>query len=358
MTDFKKILMKHKLMVDSEIKKFFSKKTDSKDSVKKYYHLLQNFVLNGGKRLRPVAMMMTYIGLGGKKNISKLSLSVEFFHNATLIEDDIMDEDDFRRNRPTIYKIFKDNFLRVRKEKKYKGPLFNKESSRTAVSNAILMANILYSFGAECLSEGKFIKESVKFGCLEAYNEAFIKVNEGQFDDLMFERKPAVSEKEYLKMAKLKSAHLVKASMELGAILAGANKKQHEALSKYAFDMTIAFQIQDDLMDINPNSKKGHHIGSDIVQGKKTLPIIKALELGNSKERKAILKVLGNPNTKDKSLKKAIEAMHTSGAVNYCQEFNKKSISKGKKWLKKAGLNKESEDFFLELADYVINRNI
>jgi len=353
-------LSKHKKQIDSEVKKFFSEKKKDKNLsylIKKYCDVLERFVLNGGKRLRPMALICAYKGFGGKKNILREALSVELFHNSTLVEDDIMDEDELRRNKPTVYKTFKDEYLRNNKEKRYRGSLFNRESSRDAVSKAILMGNILFSFGEGCITNSNFKSEAVR-ECQKIYNEAFIVVNDGQLLDTELVTKEDASEEDYIEMAEKKSAYLVRASVEIGAVLAGASKKQREALAKCAMNITLAFQIRDDFMDINPKSKKGHDLGSDIKAGKRTLLVIKALGLGDRKERRRILKVLGKTNAGKKEMKKAIDALHTSGAVGHCKKLAEKKVKQGKNWLKKAGLKKDYERFFLELADFVIQRNI
>ncbi|MBU0471580.1 MAG: polyprenyl synthetase family protein [Nanoarchaeota archaeon] len=356
MKSFKQELTNYNKQIELEIKKFFNDKikeeTDS--SLKKNYELLKTFVLNGGKRLRPTIFIATYKGFGGKKNVLKNSLSVEFFHNATLIEDDVMDEDDYRRNKPTIHKLLSNEFLGKYDERKYKGLLFNKESVRNSVSNSILLSNLLYCFGAECISG--FDDSKIK-KCLEIYNKAFIKVNQGQLKDLEFERE-LVSEKEYIDMANNKTAHLIRASMEIGAVLADAEPKQIDAVINFAMNITLAFQIKDDLMDVDQNSKKGHELASDIKQGKQTLLIIKALELADKKDRKKLLRVLGNSCASNKNITKAISVLEHTGAIDYCENFAKKKIVIGKQWLKKAALNKNEEEFLLKMADFVVDRNI
>lgn len=356
--DFKEIASKHKKEVDSEIKKFFIEKRKDKNLSSffiKNISTIEQFVMNGGKRLRPIALIAAYKGFGGTENVLRASLSVEFFHNCTLIEDDIMDEDDLRRNKPTVYKVLKNEYLKKHKEKKYKGPLFNRESSKSAVSNSILFGNILYSLGNNCIAESEFNAEA-KSEAQRIFNEAFVIVNDGQLLDLKLEKKKRASEKDYVEMAEKKTANLVRACVEIGGVLADAPKKQRDALSKYAMNVTLAFQIADDLMDINPESKKGHELGSDIKEGKKTLLVIKALEKARGKNKKSLLKVLGKSNASRRQIKKAIEIIHTSGAVDYCKQFAEKKVRTGKQWLKKAGLETEYEFFFSELADFFIER--
>lgn len=351
-------VLKYRNRINSEIKKFFDEKIkEEKDEVlKRDYLILKKFILNGGKRLRPIALIIAYKGFGGKKHIIKESLAVEFFHNATLVEDDVMDEDESRRNKPTVYKLLRDDYLKKNREKYYRGSLFNRESARNAVSKSILLTNILYSFGNECLSGSSFEKKRIS-EVMKIYNTAFIKVNQGQIKDIELEKSDG-SEKEYIDMAKNKTSYLVRAAMEIGAVFAGVDKKRKEALTKFATNITLAFQMQDDLMDVNPESEKGRDVGSDIRQGKRTLLVIKTFELGSKKEKRILKKVLGNPNAYNREVKKAINTMHSSGAYEYCQRLAWKKVAQGKTYLKKARLKKDCYEFFMKLSDYVINRNI
>ncbi|MFH1770798.1 MAG: polyprenyl synthetase family protein [archaeon] len=351
-------VVEYRNKINSELKDLFEKKIkeETDEVLKQDYEILKKFVLDGGKRLRPITMILAYKGLGGKKQIIKESLAVELFHNATLIEDDVMDEDEYRRNKPTVYKILKDDYLKNNREKFYRGSLFNRESARTAVSKAILLTNILYAFGGECLLNSSFEKNKIN-EAMKIYNNAFIKVNQGQIQDIELEKSDG-SEKEYIEMAKNKSSYLVRSAMEIGAVFAGAEKKRKDALTNYATNITLAFQLQDDLMDVNPESKKGREIGSDIKQGKRTLLVIKTFELGNKKEKRILKRVLGNSNAYNREIKKAIETMHSSGAHEYCHKLALKKVIKGKIHLKEAKLKKDSHEFFMNFADYVVKRNI
>ncbi len=353
---FKEELKSCKDKVDLEVMKLFLEKKKQTTMIKEY-ELLERFVINGGKRLRPLIMLKAYEGYGGKKNIIRESLSIELLHNSTLVEDDVMDEDEIRRNEPTIYKIFKDKFLRLKKEKKYNGSLFNRESSRHAVSNSMILGNILYSLGFDCIIKSKENKDKVN-ECIKRFNESFIRVNEGQFYDLAYENKKQVLEEEYIQMVEYKSSYIVRIAAEIGGVLAGAKKEHIDALSKFLKDIIVSFQIRDDLMDIDESLSKGHEVGSDIKQGKRTLLVIKALEMGNLRERKKILTALGKENATKKQVKTAIEALYYSGAVQYCQDYSEQRIFNAKKILEKTGLNKDSKEFFSILADYMISRTI
>jgi len=261
-----------------------------------------------------------------------------------------MDEDEQRRGMPTVQKELKDYFLKKHCEKEYAGVLFNKKSSKNAVANTIIAGNILLIIGSECLTESKIEPKKIT-EAINVYNKAYYLVNKGQVMDVAFENKKKVSEKEYLDMATKKTAELIKASIEIGAILGGANKRQIKKLKDYAENIAIAFQIHDDLMDVDLEMNKGRAVGSDIIQGKKTLPIIKAL-----KKDKKIIQILNKSVKTKKDLSQAITILNKTGAIDYCKKLCKKKTMAGVKSLLEAKLEKSSEEFFLKLAENLLTR--
>jgi len=281
------------------------------------------------------------------------SLSVELFHNSTLIHDDIMDEDELRRKNPTVYKRLKDWFNDNYKGLEYGGNLFNSVSSRFAVSNSIICGNLLYSAGVKCLLQTKHIKKT-----LSIYEETFRTVNDGQVLDMGYSYKKKNSEKEYFDMIVKKTAKLFVASVEIGAVLGDASKEQLKCLSEYALKVATAFQIRDDILDISQNMNKGHDIGSDIKKGKNTLLIIKALELSDDKQKKIIKSKLGKENASSDEVMEIVEIIKEVGALKYAEDLSRKKSEEGKGALTKCDLNKEAVEFFNGLADYMVNRVI
>ena len=392
-------LKKYKEIIDKELDIF----TD--------YSFIKEFVLNGGKRLRPIVFIMSYKAVNDKdeQSIYIPSLSVELVHNSTLVHDDIMDEDELRRGKPTVYKDLKDWFLKCQKysaglvdqrtksathyEKRnisehaqeplvrngrhagrriashpvrderfltnykdvnHQGSLFNNISSRFAVSNAILYGNILLSLGFKALlrSQHKKINEAV-----DVLNNSYKTILDGQMMDLMTEFKQ-INEKEYFEMISKKTAELFKASIKIGALLGDASKEQINNLTDYSKEAATAFQIKDDIMDISTEMNKGHELGSDIKQGKKNLLIIKALEFADEKEKKLISGILGKESTSSEEVNSVIDIMKSTGAIDYSNKLAKEKIKTAKEYLKKAEINKESSDFFEKLADFTIKRKI
>ncbi len=352
---FEQAIEYYQPLINRELKRFLSKELEKLDNefLRYQYKLIIDNVLAGGKRLRPIALIMAYNSVTGKrsKNIIPVSLSVELLHSSTLVHDDIMDEDDYRRNKKTIHRLVKEYFIENYHEQHYKGPLFSDKSSRFAVTIAVVCGNILKSLGTKCL-----IGSGDR--ALSLYQRAYKIVNDGQAMDTFFEIKEKVGEREYFEMIKKKTGNLFKESVLIGAVLGNAKKKQLEYLGKFAELVAVAFQLYDDIMDISPHLSKGHELGSDIKDGKKTLLVIKALELGNAKQKKHVLKCLGNRKVSRKDLDLTIEVLHTTGAVSYVQKIAEKYVSESKKFLKKAKLSKNGEQFFIEFADYLIARKV
>ena len=343
--------------IDKRLELFFSRIKAKDDFISFNYKNIKNYISGGGKRLRPAALIMAYRGFGGdEEGIHDAALCVEFLHNSTLIHDDIMDEDDKRRNRDSVHKVMKDLFLKNSKEINYQGALFNRASSRFAVSNAICDGNLLYCFGELSLLNSHFSLELVG-RALKAYSNAYRIVNQGQLLDIYSELQNA-DERSYLKMIEQKTGNLIKASVGIGAILAGANNEQIEILSRYAINIAVAFQLQDDIIDISSEMKKGHELGSDLRKGKKTLLVIKALEKASKGQREVLLNVMGNGNANDADIKKAIEIIRNGGALDYVRMLANKKIMEAKEHLRQTSLNDKALEFFNGFADFMLEREM
>ncbi len=346
--DFNNTIKKYKDIINKELGNLLdSNRSDVEDkSLRLNYSLIRDFVMSSGKRLRPIVLIMAYRAVNGdnEKSVYLPSLSVELIHNSTLIHDDIMDEDELRRNKSTVFAKSKTWFMENLTDRRYEGKLFREISSRFGVSNAILNGNILLSLGFKAL-EGKN-------KALAVLNESYKEVIHGQIMDIMTEFDREITEEGYLEMIKKKTADLFICSIKIGAILGNASDEQIRYLEDYALNSALAFQIQDDIMDISDDMDKGHELGSDIKQGKKNILIIKALEMGKGKLRE----VLGNEKATLEDLSKAVEEIRSCGALDYAKRLAKKRISIAKESLSKASLNLEGFEFFNDLADYMLER--
>jgi geranylgeranyl diphosphate synthase type II len=213
----------------------------------------------GGKRLRPMLTMLAYsLYKPDAKNVVRYAVAVEAFHNFTLMHDDIMDKAPLRRGKATVHKKWNVN---------------------TAILSGDVMLVKVYEMWLSV--EGDKLKRILK-----AFNTCAAEVCEGQQWDMEFETKPTVSEDQYLNMIRLKTAVLLGFSLELGAILAGADEKECRALRQFGTNIGIGFQLKDDLLDAYADPKKfGKQVGGDIISNKKTFLLIKALENARGKDK-------------------------------------------------------------------------
>ena len=208
-----------------------------------------------GKRIRPLLCLLAAELVGGKAS-SALSVAkcVEYFHNFSLIHDDIMDKATLRRGKATVHE---------------------KYGLNTAILSGDVMLVCAYEMLAE--NEDKYLPS-----LFQVFNRTARQVCEGQQYDMLFETAKHVSIKEYLRMIELKTAVLLGASLQMGAIVGGAKKRNRQMLYEYGMHIGIAFQLQDDILDTFSNEKMlGKKIGGDILQNKKTFLLIKALELAD-----------------------------------------------------------------------------
>lgn len=344
----------YKPKIEQQLEKFLDKKINEQrdDFLKFVYTVCKEQVMNGGKRLRPVIANVTNYMFS--RNISAIvpALSVELFHNSTLIHDDPMDEDEKRRGKKTVYKVFYDHYMKENKIAQ-KSKIFKNKAYNYAVSNATLAGNIMRSLGHMCITNYQTIQPENIIKALKIYERAYKVVNEGQHLDINMENKDNITEQEYINMVRKKTGNLFKASAQIGAVLAGARPHQIKHIGFYAGDVGIAFQIRDDLMDLDRKCKKGHEVGSDIIQGKRTYPIIYAMQ-----KNKEIKELLG----KRRSVNKCIRLIEETGALDHSIKKAKEYANKAKQQLEKAFTNHErlryggQIEFLNTLADFMFNR--
>lgn len=226
-----------------------------------------SYILNsGGKRLRPLLVLLSAKAVGGKfKDAYNAAAAVEMLHNFTLVHDDIMDNADKRRGRLTLHKKYDHN---------------------TAILAGDSLLSIAYEFLLkDCNGNAKEV--------ISSFTQGLIEVCEGQSLDTDFELRKNVSLAEYIVMIKKKTAAMAEMCCRIGALLGGGTPTQVIALGNYGLNLGIAFQIQDDLLDIIADEKEfGKTIGGDLVEGKKTFLFLEALEKSKGEDRKKLLNVI------------------------------------------------------------------
>ncbi len=237
--------------IDHMIDRYFTDKTGELN--KASAHLLAA----GGKRLRPAVVMLAAdaVNPGSSDEILHAALALEVTHTFTLVHDDIMDDDRLRRGVPTVH-------------------------TKWDMPTGILAGDVLYARAFEhiCLANAK---DDAKVKAVTMLAKACDEICAGQHMDMSFETRTDVTEGEYLEMVRKKTGVLYAAAAGIGAILAGGNGVQVKALYQFGLNTGIAFQIQDDLIDLlTPAEKSGKDQASDLREGKQTLLMIKAREKG------------------------------------------------------------------------------
>ncbi|MCB9224658.1 MAG: polyprenyl synthetase family protein [Crocinitomicaceae bacterium] len=228
----------------------------------------------GGKRMRPILSMMACEMFSGEYIKAKdAALGVEIFHNFTLIHDDIMDAAPLRRGKETVHKKWNERVGLLSGD-----ALMVESYKRLANYRPDLLPKIL-----------------------KLYNITAIEVCEGQQMDMDFESRDDVKIEEYINMIRLKTAVLLGCSLQLGAIVGGASEKDAQDLYNFGVNLGIAFQLQDDILDVYADqSKFGKQVGGDIIANKKTFLLLTALETANSDQLQRLRSLFNETNNEKK----------------------------------------------------------
>lgn len=231
------------------------------------YCLYEPFVYlisGAGKRIRPVLTMICAGAVGANPDDAIPSAAaVEILHNFTLVHDDIMDKSPLRRGRQTVHTKWNESI-------------------------AILTGDIMIGYGYKLLPNNSIHKRSDKIH--DSYTRGLIEVCEGQGYDVDFDYNPSVTIDDYLKMIEKKTSRLLETAAIIGANIGNASDSQIDALQKYALYFGLAFQIQDDILDLTAEQLKlGKKIGQDILEGKKTFLILKAKEKAQNENHMELL---------------------------------------------------------------------
>jgi geranylgeranyl diphosphate synthase type II len=291
------------------------------------------FILSvGGKRLRPVMTLMACnLFTDHIENAVIPAAGLEIFHNYTLVHDDIMDQALVRRNLPTIH-------------------------AKWSLNQAILSGDVMAFIASDCLLQSP---TAVLPAVLKIFNKAAIDVCIGQQLDMDFERSFIVSVKDYLRMIELKTATLISASLKIGAVIGEAAASDSELLYEFGRNLGLAFQIQDDLLDIYGNSKIfGKRSGGDIVNNKKTYPLVKALEIASASQKKMLKEQFMmkefDPETKIKIVTDLYSQLNIKSVT---ETLANQYIAKSFDFLDKVSVGRKKKEELYTLVNSLIGRD-
>ncbi|SDA66775.1 short chain isoprenyl diphosphate synthase IdsA [Methanobrevibacter millerae] len=286
----------------------------------------------GGKMLRPALSLITAEAVGGEKeNALKAGSAIELIHTFSLIHDDIMDKDDMRRGMPSVHTVWGEDV-------------------------AILAGDTLFSKAFEIIicSQGTTSEQNNQ--ALATVADACVKICEGQALDMGFEDRYDVSEDEYMEMIFKKTGALIAAATKVGAIMGGASSEVIDAMYEYGRLIGLAFQIQDDYLDLASDEETlGKPIGSDIAKGKMTIIAINGLASAGDDSDK-LLEILKDDNNSQANIDNAIEILNNCGAIEYARNLALESVDQAKEVLEILP-DSSSKQVLCDIADFVLERH-
>lgn len=283
----------------------------------------------GGKRIRPVLALMSGEAFG--KSFSETinaAMAVEFFHNFSLIHDDIMDKAPLRRGNPTVHEKWNTNI-------------------------AILSGDGML---IEAYKLFENYPPEITLSLMRLFNKTATEVCEGQQMDMNFESRNDVTLDEYIKMIQLKTAVLLGCSLQMGAIIGQANEEDQKNIYRFGLNLGTAFQVQDDYLDVYADQQKfGKQVGGDILANKKTFLSLLALQKANESEKNQLISIQHISNPEEKiNLTKELYAQLKVDELSL-QEINV-NYQAAMENLQALNIDENYKSMFKDLGNYLMNR--
>lgn len=285
----------------------------------------------GGKRVRPVLMLLAYnMYKEDPERILMPACALETYHNYTLLHDDLMDNADVRRGVPTVHR---------------------KWDANTAILSGDSMLVLAYHRMLQCDADKQPEVMSL-------FTETALEIGEGQQYDMEFENRNDVTEAEYIEMIRLKTSVLLACALKIGAILAGASSEDADNLYKFGEQIGLAFQLQDDLLDVYGNPKVfGKAVGGDITCNKKTYMLINAFQRANDNQRAELERWV---NAKDFDRNEKVAAVtdiyNQIGIRQICEEKINYYFEESKKYLAKVNVADERKEILRQYTAEMMKR--
>lgn len=286
----------------------------------------------GGKRLRPVLLLMSYNMY--KDDVGEAmptALGLETYHNYTLLHDDVMDRAEVRRGKPCVHKVWNEN---------------------TAILSGDSMLVMAYQLVAGC--PARYLKE-----VMDLFTTTALEIGEGQQYDVDFENRMDVTAEEYIEMIRLKTSVLLACAMKLGALQADAPEADAELLYRFGESLGLAFQLQDDMLDVYGNFETfGKKIGGDILCNKKTYLLIKALEGADDRQRTELENWINATEYAPEEKICAVTALYDAiGVHSMCSDLINTYFETAHALLEKVSLPSEKKACLWQYALGLLGRN-
>ena len=313
-----------------KVNTFIDKLTYNREP-KSLYDPIKYVLSLGGKRIRPVLMLLGYnLWKDDPERILMPAVAVETYHNYTLLHDDLMDNADKRRGHDTVHK---------------------KWDANTAILSGDAMLVVAYQRLAS-------VDQTKLKPVLDLFTETALEIDEGQQFDIDFENRSDVKEEEYIEMIRLKTSVLLACALKIGAILANAPVTDAEALYKFGEQLGLAFQLQDDLLDVYGDPKVfGKEIGGDIMCNKKTFMLINAFNRANDAQLKELQKWCSGEKFDRKEKVAAVTHLYDEiGIRQLCEAKIEYYFEESKKWLDKVSVPEERKAHLRAYVNQMMKR--
>ncbi|MFI3239241.1 MAG: polyprenyl synthetase family protein [Bacteroidales bacterium] len=296
------------------------------------YDPIKYTMADGGKRIRPLLTLMCNNALGGTGDTAMAqAIGIEMFHNFTLLHDDVMDNSDTRRGKPTVHIKWDQNV-------------------------AILSGDVMLTMATKLISDSK--DKHIR-AILELFNQTAIEIYEGQQFDVDFEERNDVRVEEYLNMIRLKTSVLIGCACKLGAIVADSNAEDASNLYEFGMNLGVAFQLQDDYLDVYGDEGFGKPIGGDILNNKKTYMLITALANAQGDKLEELNQWIANNNAVDAKakIKGVTELYNQLNVPTACEQQIAEYSALALKALDKVNISDDYRTLFNELVQMLMHRS-
>ncbi|MHA2007681.1 MAG: polyprenyl synthetase family protein [Promethearchaeota archaeon] len=351
---FAQYVLKYKEKINDAIKSVYDRKLQSVNNsfLKDFYTELKDYFLAGGKRIRPLLCIASYNAFSNEedKRIIFPSIGTEFLHNASLIHDDIIDKDDFRRGKPAFHFRFKNYHEKYQLKKMVASDFGN--------SIGIIGGDSVFISGLEAYFFNDFERE-LNLEAIEYYEQAFMGIINGVLIETDMVNQKYISIDDYIEMVSLKTGALIEKSILIGANYAKADVDSFKHLSVYGINLGIIFQIIDDILGTFGDEKvTGKPTDGDIREGKHTCLLIEALNRSSEEDKNRILALIEKSDMSEKEVQEVKDLYLKVDAINLCKELAKKYYQEAHNALNnlKSSINESEMEFYEDLLNFVYNR--
>lgn len=320
------VLAPYIAQIDKELNHFLNRKKPEE-----LYEAVRHLPKAGGKRLRPITAILAAQTVGGDINeVMPYASALELLHTYTLIHDDIMDDDEKRRGVESVHKKF-------------------------GLTVALLAGDTLHSLAFEAL--GKLDVDPVLYReVVRDLSKLSTEISEGQYHDMNFEKQRKVEEMDYYHMIERKTATMFEMATKNGARIAGADASQVKKLAEAGRLMGLAFQVWDDYLDVTADEDGfGKQVFADIVRGKKTLVVVRALQMLDPFDRRKLHDIIRKGDASEKNVEEIVSYLKKSGAIEWVHDRAKEFSSHARTCLTALPEN-SARNLLMEICSFIVER--